>query len=319
MNRWDDIYEVSLPLPFALKAIKSYVIRGSNGFTLIDTGLSYWQAHEAWEKARQEIGFDWTDVEKIVLTHYHPDHYGMAGMLQERCQAPVLMTETDYNQAALFFGRESDQPDRMARFYGEHGLPEEWTKQIPAHLRGFTKWVEPHPEPTFIQAGETIQLGDYSYEILHTPGHADGHVSFYDPARRLLIGGDFLLPKITPNISLWPECDPNPLDSYLTTLDKMKPLAVDRVFPSHGPVFEHYRERIQELMKHHGERLAEMKEWVTRKPLTATEVCFRIFGKNLSVHNLRFALSETLAHLEYLRQNGQIRRERKSGHWIYLT
>ncbi|SFS65710.1 MBL fold metallo-hydrolase [Marininema halotolerans] len=317
MNRWDDIYEVSLPLPFALKAIKSYVIRGSNGFTVVDTGLSYEAAHEAWEHARKAIGFDWTDVEKIVLTHYHPDHYGMAGFLQERSQAPVFMSETDYQQAQLFFGRGSEQPDQMASFYGENGLPDEWTTQIPSHLRGFSQWVEPHPNPTFIRAGETIQLGDARYDILHTPGHADGHLSFYDGSRGLLIGGDFLLPKITPNISLWPGCDPNPLDSFLNTLEQMKPLEVKRIFPSHGPVFDHYQQRIEQLIQHHMDRLAEMKNWVMKEPLTAAEVCFRTFGKNLSVHNLRFALSETLAHLEYLRLNGQVQREKHGAHWVY--
>ncbi|QKG83730.1 MBL fold metallo-hydrolase [Kroppenstedtia pulmonis] len=318
MNRWEDLIEVPLPLPFPLKIIKSYLIRGSQGYTMIDTGLHYQGGLDAWEEATKKIGFGWDEVEQIVLTHYHPDHYGLAGLMQQRTGVAVKMSETDYRQARLFFDRDSVQPDDMSRFYAEHGLSSDWVQQIPSHLRGFQRWVEPHPEPTFIQAGDTVRLGDRDYEIFHTPGHADGHLSFYDPERKWLIGGDFLLSKITPNISLWPGCDPDPLHSYLHTLEKMKELPVERVFPSHGPVFEDYIERIEALQQHHRDRLNEMKHTVKEaEKMTAAELCFRIFGENLSIHNLRFALAETLAHLEYLNRCGELIKEKQKGHWVY--
>ncbi|PTX59087.1 glyoxylase-like metal-dependent hydrolase (beta-lactamase superfamily II) [Melghirimyces profundicolus] len=319
MNRWEDIWEVPLPLPFPLKIIKSYLLKGSNGYTVVDTGLHYEGDIEAWEEAGKTIGFDWNEVERIVLTHYHPDHYGLAGWMQRQTGAPVKMSRTDFEQASLFWDEDSDQPEEMARFYAGHGLSSEWVEKIPEHLRGFTKWVQPHPEPEFIRGGETIRLGDREYRILHTPGHADGHLSFYDEERGWLIGGDFLLPKITPNISLWPGCDPDPLRTYLNMLEEMDQLPVKKVFPAHGPAFEHYHERIEELRRHHGERLERMKGWVKGKGANAVEVCCRMFGKNLTIHNLRFALSETLAHLEYLRLGGELVREKEAGVWIYRT
>src|SRR5690606_41292736 len=112
-------------------------------------------------------------------------------------------------------------------------LAGDWASRIPERSRHFRKWVETQPETTYIQGGGTFRLGDRGYQILHTPGHADGHLSFYDPEREWLIGGDFLLPKITPNTSLWPGCDPNPLKPYLTTLDKTESRPVKRVFPAH--------------------------------------------------------------------------------------
>jgi glyoxylase-like metal-dependent hydrolase (beta-lactamase superfamily II) len=318
MNKWEDITQVSLPLPFALKIIHAYVVTGTDGITLIDTGLHIGEDLDTWERARQELGWEWKDVEKIVLTHYHPDHYGLAGTLQKKTGAPVYMSKTDAEQALLFWREDSDQPETMARFYAKHGLDEEWVKQMPDHLRNFRRWVEPHPQPTYIAGGETVRLGNRSYEVLHTPGHADGHLSFYDPEREWLIGGDFLLPKITPNISLWPGCDPNPLRSYLTTLDRMNDLSVKKVFPSHGPVFDHYRKRIEELKAHHAARLNEMLEFVKEGPKTAKEVCDFIFGSNLSIHNLRFALSETLAHLEYLRDEGMLQLAEDKGRFYYM-
>lgn len=170
MNRWNDIIEVPLPLPFPLKIIKSYVVKGSTGYTIIDTGLHYEDSLNTWEEAKESIGFTWSDVEQIVLTHYHPDHYGLAGWMQNQTGAPVKVSQTDFEQASLFWAKDSDQPEKMAQFFSEHGLSSEWAKEIPGHLRAFTKWVEPHPEPQFIEGGQTIFLGDREYQILHTPG-----------------------------------------------------------------------------------------------------------------------------------------------------
>ncbi|MDA8352095.1 MAG: MBL fold metallo-hydrolase [Firmicutes bacterium] len=317
MNRWDDIVEVPLPLPFPLKIIKSYLIKGSGGYTIVDAGLHYRGDLEAWEDARRSVGFAWPDVEQIVLTHYHPDHYGLAGWLQQQTGAPVKLSRTDFEQASLFWNNDSEQPEIMGRYFAEHGLDAETAAKIPEHLRSFVKWVEPHPEPEYIAAGQQIRLGDRSYRILHTPGHADGHLSFYDEDRKWLIGGDFLLPRITPNISLWPGCDPDPLGTYLHTLEEMDKLAVAKVFPSHGSAFETYHERIDELKRHHRERLDRMKEWTRGEGITAMEVCNRVFGNDLSIHNLRFALAETLAHLEYLHRRGELVKEKRGNHWTY--
>lgn len=318
LNQWKDIFQVTLPLPFALKEIHSYLIKGEKGYTIIDAGLHTKEDIQVWKKAQEEVGFKWDEVEKIVLTHYHPDHYGLAGQLQEWTGAPVYISKTDYEQAQLFFGRESDFPDTLTSFFQKHGLTNDWAMQIPEHMHGFKKWMEPHPNPTFIENGNVIRLGDREYEVLHTPGHADGHLSFYDRERQWLIGGDFLLPKISPNISLWPNCSPNPLKDYLTTLAKMKSLSVQKVFPSHGNVFDHYLERIEELEKHHELRLALMRQSVEKKQAATTfDICLEMFGDNLTIHNLRFAMSETLAHLEYLRIEGVLEAEEKDGKVVY--
>ncbi|MBD1370878.1 MBL fold metallo-hydrolase [Hazenella sp. IB182357] len=318
MNRWEDIIEVQLPLPFALKIINAFLIKGKNGYTIIDTGLHIQEDVDKWEEVQSQLGFKWDEVEKIVLTHYHPDHYGLAGTLQAWTGAPVYLSETDYKHAQLFLSDNGDMPEAMASFFSRHGLEVEFVEKIPAHLRSYHRFAEPHPSPSFIKAGDTIYLGDYEYQILHTPGHADGHLSFYDPARKWLIGGDFLLPRISPNISLWPRCDPNPLETYLSTLRQMKEIPVQTVFPSHGKVFHHYEKRIDTLLVHHKHRLEEMKKVLLRtKATTAYEICKQVFGEKLSIHNLRFALSEVLAHLEYLRVQGEIQSITKDGKVLY--
>ncbi|MFC7439683.1 MBL fold metallo-hydrolase [Laceyella putida] len=318
MNQWEDIYQISLPLPFALRMINAYVIKGSTGITLIDAGLNIEMDVRAWQEAQAAGGWQWAEVEKIVLTHYHPDHYGLAGTLQQWTGAPVYLSRTDHEQAQMFFGRDSQMPEEMMSFFARHGLPDEWATQIPDHMRSFHPWVEPHPKASWLEPGDWIRLGDVDYEVLHTPGHADGHLSFYDPKRKWLIGGDFLLPKITPNISLWPNCHPNPLDNYLVTLERMKEREVTKVFPSHGPMFDHYNERIEALERHHAQRLNEMRSFVVdKRRATAFEVCEHQFGTDHTIHNLRFALSETLAHLEYLRLRGELSVEERNGMVYY--
>ncbi len=318
MERWDDIIEVPLPLPFALRIINAYLIKGDHGYTIIDCGLHTEASLQRWEQARKEIGFAWEDVEKIVITHYHPDHYGMAGRLQEMTQAPVYLSETDWKQAQMFFARDSHMPEFMASYYSKHGLPKEWIRQIPEHLKGFRKWVEPHPQVKFLQAGEMIRLGNHRYQIYHTPGHADGHLSFYQPERRIMIAGDFLLPKISPNISLWPKCYPNPLALFFETLERMKKVPVNMVYPAHGPVFTHYVERIEELIAHHHQRLEAITRFVAEKgEVTAAEVCFHLFGTDLSIHNLRFAMAESMAHLQYLYRQKKINTIEKNDTYLW--
>lgn len=318
MKQWEDIITVPLSLPFALRIINAYLIKGETGYTIIDTGLHCEADLTAWEQAQEEFKWSWQDVEKIVLTHYHPDHYGLAGQLQEKTGAPVFISKTDYEQAQVFFARESDMPETMANFFSMHGLPAEWAVQIPEHLRSFHNWVEPHPSPTFLEGGQKIRLGDHEYDIYHTPGHADGHLCFYDPERKILFSGDFLLPKITPNISLWPNCNPNPLSVYLETLNKMKNVKVERVFPAHGPMFTFYQDRIEGLFKHHQERLTSIKNFIKEnRQVTAYNVCMELFGTNLTIHNLRFALSETLAHLEFLRVNKEVASQFMNGQYWY--
>lgn len=320
MNKWGDIVEVPLPLPFELKIIKSYVIRGTDGITIIDAGLKTEESIRAWEYVQKRDGWKWQDVKQIVLTHYHPDHYGMAGTLQDWSGAPVLMSEKDHDQAQLFFGRETKLPEMMAEFFQKNGLLDELTCKIPKLLRSYGAWVEPHPIPTFIQEGDHIQLGDRRYHVYHTPGHADGHLSFLDVEREWLLGGDFLLPRITPNISLWPGCNLNPLKTYLKTLNKMQDVPVKRVFPSHGSVFDTYNERIEQLQRHHDQRLALMKDYLlSEEGASGYEVCRHVFGARLSMHNLRFALSETLAHLEYMRINGDLDVQDKHGVLYYFV
>lgn len=314
---WEDGWRVRLPLPFELKWIHAYLLPGTHGYTILDCGLNYDKAWETWRAVFQQLNIQVRDIKRIVLTHYHPDHYGLAGRLQQLTGARVWMSALTEQQAQLFWGPDDRQLEQIAEFYHGHGLPEITSGKLVANLQHFRGWVSPHPaKPRLLAAGDTCQLGERIYEVWHTPGHSEDHLSFYDPEREWLIGGDILLRRITPNISLYPNGDLNPLDTFFTTLRKLEQKPIQKVLPAHGPVFTDVQERIHEILAHHETRLQQI-ERLADGSQTAFEMCLALFGNNLSIHNLRFALAETLAHLEYLRLGGRLALEEKGNTRCY--
>lgn len=308
LEEWEDGWRVRLPLPFQLKWIHSYLLRGDDGYTVIDCGLHYDDAWQTWQDVFAHLDIRMRDIARIVLTHYHPDHYGMAGKLQQESGADVWMSAVTKQQAQLFWRTDNGYQERVTAFYRSHGLPSDTAAQMTENLHNFKNWVAPHPvSPRILAPGETCTLGDRPYEVWHTPGHAEGHLSFYDPEREWLIGGDVLLDKITPNVSLYPGslCDQNPLGTFLSTLNHLKTKPIRKVLPAHGPVITNVHTRIQEIIAHHDERLDHI-ERLADGSRTAYDICIRLFGTELSIHNMRFAMAETLAHLEYLRRDGRL-------------
>jgi glyoxylase-like metal-dependent hydrolase (beta-lactamase superfamily II) len=159
-----------------------------------------------------------------------------------------------------------------------------------------------------LSPGEIIELADSESRIVHTPGHSDFHLVLHDEGRRLLFAGDHLLLHITPNIGLWTYTAPRPLERYLDSLRGLRGLGVDLVFPGHGPLFHDLDGRIDELLLHHEERLFVTHSAFDGEPATPFQIARRVFPEDLTDHQLRFALAETLAHLEHLAGDGCIER-----------
>lgn len=316
LTEWEDGWRVRLPLPFQLKWIYAYIIRERDGYAIVDCGLHYDEGWDAWQEAFQQLNIEPREVKRIVVTHYHPDHYGMAGRLQQVTGAEVWLSSVTRDQVRKVWQSRGANAETMTAYFRRHSLPEDVAQDMWENLRQFESRVSPHPEVTTFSPGDRLLLGGRTYHVWATPGHAEGHVSFYDPGRRWLIAGDVLLRKISPNISLFPGGDPNPLRTYLATLDMFKSKTIDKVLPAHGPVFEDAQTRIDELMDHHRERLAQV-EALADGTRSAYDICLQLFGTELSVHNLRFAMAETLAHLEYLHQGGRLALIRKGDRAFY--
>lgn len=312
--------QVKVPLPFSLKWVNSYVIPEENGYTLIDPGLRTDQAIAAWTEAltRHEVRLE--QIAKIIVTHQHPDHYGLAGYFQEKTGAPVYMSKRAHQYAVNLWAEGSTFDDELIALFAEHGMPDELTRAIKHNLGGFVERVSPQPQVTYIEAGQTMRIGGWEWQLIDTPGHASGHLSFYEPVHGWMLCGDQVLPRITPNVSVVPGEEEDPLELFLNSLDELAAYNVTMAFPGHRDPFDAFTARLEELKAHHVRRLDKMCE-LLEKPLTAFELCELSFGSHLrdNPHNLRFAMAETLAHLYYLERRSRILRSVKDGFVYYRT
>jgi glyoxylase-like metal-dependent hydrolase (beta-lactamase superfamily II) len=313
----ENIYQLRLPLPFALNHVNCYLLRDEGGWTLIDAGLNRPELRERWHGAWEELGIAPADIHRVVLTHMHPDHFGLAGWLQQETGAQVFLSPREIDIARVTW-LEDITPDRgaiVARYMHSAGVGADVAEVITTQQDYLRSLTYPHPRAiTALHPGATIDMGGRHWTAIHAPGHADGQLIFYCASNRLLLCGDQVLQRITPNIGVWPTTEPDPLARYLQSLGQLGTLDVDLALPGHyGPIVA-WGERIGELQAHHDHRLEVMAAAVreitaAEGGATALEVSYRVFDYDrFSQHEVRFAVAEALAHLEYLAERGRLHR-----------
>jgi len=308
----EDIFRVKIPLPFPLRYVNSYLIRGADGFALIDPGIRTGQAEAAWSQAFGELGIGRRDIKTIVLTHHHPDHLGLAGLFQQRTGAPVYLSAAGREQADYFWGNAREAAAEFQESYIKHGADKAMVERLGEHLQGFIALVSPLPETTPIEDGQRLVLGGRTFNAIHTPGHALGHHMLLHEESGDLFCGDHVLQKITPNINWLPRFDENPLRSFLRSLSQSAKLPVRRAFPGHRETIADFAGRCGEIIEHHRRRLDAIKELLA-EPKTAFDLSLELFGSHLSVHQIHFAFVETMAHLVYLQEAGEVESQISSG------
>ncbi|HHX87094.1 MAG TPA: MBL fold metallo-hydrolase [Firmicutes bacterium] len=296
-----DIFRIHLPLIFALDHVNCYLIIGEQGWEVVDAGLSTSESCRYWNRAVRELGLNWQQLRGIYITHYHPDHYGAAGWLQNQSGAPVYMLSAGLKEVEIAWGNYEVLFSEYSSFCRRHGMPDRLIEELLANVERAAYTVYPQPQVTTLEDGHEVRLGDRLGQVLWTPGHADGHYCLYSSQDKLLFSGDHLLPSITSNISLWPGSQPNPLLNYFSSLKKISTLNIDLILPAHGDTFGDLAGRVEMLYLHHRERLKFMAK-LAAPGVDAYNICRKVFGWNLTVQEIQFAFSETLAHLVYLEQ-----------------
>ena len=306
----DDIIQVQIPLPYVLNIVNCYLLRGSGGWTLVDTGLNTAAARAQWKTALNRLDIAPDDIEKIILTHMHPDHFGMAGWWQRAAAAPLplFLPEREQRQMQVFYRRENTP--LYHQWMLECGMDAESVENIESALFSTRDLTQPHPvEQRFLRAETTVRLGERDFRAIHAPGHSDGQLIFYEAADQLMLCGDHVLMRITPNIGSWPHTEPDPLGRFLASLNELSALDVRLALPGHKWLISDWPGRIEELIAHHQQRLEHTQDALASGARTVLEVAAQLFDlERLTPHEWRFALAETLAHLNYLQEREQAAR-----------
>ena len=313
------LYQLRVPIPNnPLGWVLPYLIPGDDGYTLVDSGWNTPEAFAALEDELRQLKLTFNDIKRLLVTHIHPDHYGLAGRIKEVCGAQVIIHQRERDLIRSRY-REPDQLlERMASWLHEHGVPDSEVDDLRGSsmpVRGYVVPVEPD---AVLWGGETLDFGLYRFEVYWTPGHSPGHICFYERAQRVILTGDHVLPSITPNVGLHPQQMGNPLGDYLASLRRLEPLEVDDVLPAHEYSFKDLQGRLREIEEHHHVRLDEMLAIIGDGSATAYDVASRVVWATGTFDTFSFwmrraAISETLAHLEYAVYEGRLRQFREEG------
>lgn len=308
-----------IPLPMELSHINVWLVDTADGCVIVDTGIAAVNGKTAWETIERDV-LRTRPVRAVLITHTHPDHIGLAAWLQERHRVPVLMSQATHRLARyLVCGEGSDTQPDPEQFFRMHGLVD--TGQVGPVFKSerFARMTTGMPAvERFIQDNEVLDWSPGDWMAMQTDGHAEGHLCLWSGATGALISGDQILPTISTNVSFGLQGgDPDPLGSYLGSLQRLRALPADTlVLPSHGMPFYGLHERIEDLIAHHSEQLDAVCR-LCAEPRTATQLLPFMFRRELKGLHVFLALGEALAHLEYLVHTGRLERRLSNGQMTY--
>jgi glyoxylase-like metal-dependent hydrolase (beta-lactamase superfamily II) len=290
------IRRLTFPLPLGIDHVHCYLLPGSDGWTLVDTGLGLPDAAARWESA-----LDGVEVARIVITHFHPDHVGGGEDARTLTGAIVHQGADDYEQCLRVWGSE-DWSERLADYLQRHGLPDAIAGELRHESCTFTPFIRFARDPELLREGDEVD----GWRVLELPGHADGHICLEHDG--VLVAGDHVLGVITPTVGLYPESRPDPLADYQASLRRAIELAPRIALPGHGDPVADPVNRAREILEHHERRLDQTAATLGPEPRSAYEVSVALFGVTLDARGRRFALAEALAHLERLVHEGRAAR-----------
>lgn len=317
------VLRLVLPLPFpGLDRVNCFLLDDSDGsFTLVDCGiyLPEEERDHGWSDlvaALEGAGAAPADIRRLVITHPHIDHYGMAARVVEETDAELLIHETADEDLELYRDPESIV-ERLQKMFAQHGVDDAELQEL-TQFEDWRPFVSGLPEPARrLRDGDRLSLGTREWEVIHTPGHARSHVCLWSASDRILISGDHLLPTVTPHIDFKRGEGSDPLGDFLVSLDRVAALDPAMVLPGHGAPFEEGAERARVVARHHDRRLGAILQVIRKDPATVDTITDEIFGEELLNFQHRLALGEAFAHVVYLLRRGEIERIEQEGTYLF--
>ncbi|MBS1160501.1 MAG: fold metallo-hydrolase [Proteobacteria bacterium] len=315
------VFWLRMPLPFQLDHINLWLLRDGDGWTIVDTGFPDDGVRQTWMQIIERLD---GPVRRLIVTHFHPDHLGLATWLMEKTGAVLEMTTGEFLTAHAVWHEVGGHGARfMVEQFRQHGLDAERLQKFATRGSGYRKAVPALPEYyRRLKAGDITTVNGKKWRIIIGHGHAPEHLALYCVELGVLISGDMLLPRISTNISVFAATpDADALGWFLESLDELARNIPEKtlVLPSHGLPFTGLQARVKALQAHHQERLQALENSCEQAPQSAADLLETLFQRALDTHQTMFAMGEAIAHLNHLEQAGRLSRSTDASGVIRYT
>lgn len=318
----DGVFWLRMPLPIALDHINLFLIADGDDWVLVDTGFGTDETCDLWRRIFDGPAAD-RKPGRLICTHHHPDHFGQAGWLTRTYGIPCLMAEKEWLVGTLLARMSNERfAEGQDAFYVENGVPADVRGRLHAIGNEYrNRIVDPPSRFQRLRDGDALTIGGRAWHILALEGHSEELTGLYCPELRVLIPGDQVLPRISPNISVhWFKDGTEPLADYLDSLDRLAEMlpADTLVLPAHKLPFYGVQTRIAELQAHHAARLQGLEDaLIAGGAQDAWQLMPAIFPRAIEDEHVMFALGESVAHLAHLAAEGRAARVIRDGRVLY--
>jgi len=329
MQVLNGVHQIKSPGPGGTSwSTNVYVIEGGDGHILVDSGWdtqeSLWALQEGLKAAYLKL----RDIKKVVITHIHPDHYGLSSKIKQICGAQVAIHRIDAGFISPRYKDFADLIEKTEEMLRQNGVPQDELPQLKEASLWMNKYVTPDSPEVMLEDGDIISNDSFEFEVLWTPGHSPGHICLYERERKFIITGDHILYDTTPHVGFNPLSGDNPLGDYISSLEKLERLKVHFILPGHGPLFNALGLRTEKILQHHEDRKRAIMKSLRNGMKTAYAISQEIpwmtdqggtAFRDLLVWDKRMAVSETLAHLKLLTEEERVSNVDMDGASLYIA
>ncbi len=314
------IHKITLPTPFPIGPVNVYLVEGES-LTLIDVGPNTEEAFATLQQGLSERGYTWRDIQRVIITHTHPDHFGLVRRVVERSSATVW---THPYNGDWFNDLDSAMMRRglfTMQVFQQSGVPARITEAMAQSAPRMGRMFEATPVNHWLAEGDTLEMGGATWQVLHTPGHASGHISLYQPESQQMIVGDHLLKHISSNPLLeaprvYGEPREKSLVQYMDSMKRVAAMDVREGYPGHGENISDHRALIAERLQFHAERLKHIESLLDGGERTAYQLMQKLFPR-LKDFDIFLGISEVIGHLDILQMQGRVVEVSRNGHLTY--
>lgn len=329
MRVLNGVHQLKSPSPgSASLSTNVYVIEGGDGHILVDCGWDTQESLWALQEGVKGAALKLRDIKKVVVTHIHPDHYGLAAKVKQICGAQVAMHRADADLISSRYKDFAELVERTENLLRQNGVPQDELSDFRDASLWMNKYVTPDLPDVMLEDGDTVSNDSFEFDVLWTPGHSPGHVCLCESDKKFILTGDHVLFDITPHVGFNPTSGDNPLGEYVSSLKKLQGLKVHFILPGHGPMFNALGLRIENILKHHEGRknaiMRPLRDGLKTAYEIAQHIPWTLNGgsapfRDLPVWDRRMAVTETIAHLKLLTKEERVSNVDMNGASLYIA